>query len=569
MAAMPHRRESGAEFMAQSAVRDMTARAWWRKPWVEALAALLVMAAVCFAVAAIYIVRHAEPVLRRSVVESLEAKFHSPVELDELHVYLLNGVEVRGHGLRILSLAGPDQPGLAPNATPMLSVDTFKFHTSLHDLVLLQAHIARVDVDGLELHVPHDRHGLMPQSNGNKPRIRLTIGEIHCEHAKLIIDTTKPGKEPLEFDIENLVLKNAGAGRAMDYVAEVINPKPVGAVRAVGHFGPWDSEDPRSSPLDGDYSFEHADLSTIKGIGGMLSSTGHFYGELGNITIDGTTQTPDFTLDVSGHSEPLETRFHAIVDGTSGDTTLAPVQATLEQSQFTAAGTVVNIRGQGHDIALDIDMPKGRIEDLLQLGMKTEPPVMHGAVTMKAKLHIPPGKVRVAQKLGLAGNLRIQNVEFNNPHVQDRVDGLSLRAQGKPKDVKAAETDNRPQVSSQMAVTFSLGDALMTVNSLQYEIPGVKVTMDGVYSLDGNLFEFKGHVRTDAMASQMVTGWKSALLTPFDPLFRRGGAGLELPISVSGTKGDVHFGLAMRGADESPQDMAAGLKAKRREPTSP
>jgi len=148
------------------------------------------------------------------------------------------------------------------------------------------------------------------------------------------------------------------------------------------------------------------------------------------------------------------------------------------------------------------------------------------------------------------------------------VDGLSLRAQGKPKDVKGAETDNRPEVSSQMDVTFSLSNALMTMNSLKYQIPGAKVTMDGVYSMDGNLFEFKGHVRTDAMASQMVTGWKSALLTPFDPLFRRGGAGLELPISVSGTKGDVHFGLAMRGADESPQDMAAALKAKRREQTS-
>jgi len=558
--------------MAQRDVRDedrsQAPRPWWGRRWLQTLAALLVVAALCFAVAATYIARHAEPLLRRSVVESLEAKFHSPVELDHLSISLLNGVEVRGQGLRILNLAGPSQPDAVAGAPPMLSVDHFLFRTSLHDLVLLREHIARVDVDGLELHVPPDHHGLMPQSNSNKPRIDLTVGEIHCERVKLVIETTKPGKVPMVFDIVDLVLRNAGAGRSMTYVGKIINPKPVGVVREVGHFGPWESADPRSTPIDGDYSFEHADLSTIKGIGGTLSSTGHFYGELGHVTIDGTTQTPDFTLDVSDHSEPLQTRFHAIVDGTSGDTTLAPVWATLQHSQFTAAGTVVNIRGQGHDIALDISMPKGRIEDLLQLGMKTEPPVMRGIVTMKARLHIPPGKVRVAQKLGLAGNLSIQNVEFNNAHVQDRVDGLSLRAQGKPKDVKGAETDNRPEVSSQMDVTFSLSNALMTMNSLKYQIPGAKVTMDGVYSMDGNLFEFKGHVRTDAMASQMVTGWKSALLTPFDPLFRRGGAGLELPISVSGTKGDVHFGLAMRGADESPQDMAAALKAKRREQTS-
>ena len=60
--------------------------------------------------------------------------------------------------------------------------------------------------------------------------------------------------------------------------------------------------------------------------------------------------------------------------------------------------------------------------------------------------------------------------------------------------------------------------------------------MDGVYSLDGNVFEFKGHVRTDAMASQMVTGWKSALLTPFDPLFRREARGWSCPSPSAGPR---------------------------------
>jgi hypothetical protein len=194
---------------------------------------------------------------------------------------------------------------------------------------------------------------------------------------------------------------------------------------------------------------------------------------------------------------------------------------------------------------------------------------MRGAVTMRAKLHIPPGKVRVAQKLGLTGNLTIRDVEFNNARWQDRVDGLSMRAQGRPKEAKDAGSDRQAQVASQMAVTFSLNHALMTVSALQYEIPGAKVNMDGVYSLDGNIFEFKGHVRTDAMASQMVTGWKSALLTPFDPLFRRHGAGLELPIAISGTKGDMKFGLALRGANESPEAMASHLKAKRQAQRTP
>jgi hypothetical protein len=115
-----------------------------------------------------------------------------------------------------------------------------------------------------------------------------------------------------------------------------------------------------------------------------------------------------------------------------------------------------------------------------------------------------------------------------------------------------------------MSAKFSLRHGQMNVDDLHYQIPGALVMMNGVYSIDGNVFEFKGHVRTDATASHMVTGWKSWLLKPVDPFLKKNGAGLELPISVSGTQGDVHFGLALHGsADESSQQMAAELKTKR------
>jgi hypothetical protein len=82
--------------------------------------------------------------------------------------------------------------------------------------------------------------------------------------------------------------------------------------------------------------------------------------------------------------------------------------------------------------------------------------------------------------------------------------------------------------------------------------------MVGAYSMDGNLFDFEGHVQTEAKASQMVTGWKSALLRPFDGLFAKDGAGAELPIAVHGTKGDVSFGL--HDHHLTPDEMAAQLR---------
>jgi hypothetical protein len=155
-------------------------------------------------------------------------------------------------------------------------------------------------------------------------------------------------------------------------------------------------------------------------------------------------------------------------------------------------------------------------------------------------------------------------VRFNNPGVQDKVDGLSARAQGKPKEVADYSTDKEAEVSSMMSAGFELGHGLMTVDDLHYQIPGALVLMNGVYSLDGNIFEFKGHVRTQATASQMVTGWKSWLLKPVDPFLKKNGAGLQLPISISGTQGDVHFGLALHGtAEESSKQMEQDLKNNR------
>jgi len=77
--------------------------------------------------------------------------------------------------------------------------------------------------------------------------------------------------------------------------------------------------------------------------------------------------------------------------------------------------------------------------------------------------------------------------------------------------------------------------------------------------VNGSAYQFLGHISTDAKASQMVTGWKSALLAPFDPLFSKHGRGLELPVSISGKGNDVKFGLAMHNADEPVQQIANDL----------
>ena len=265
------------------------------------------------------------------------------------------------------------------------------------------------------------------------------------------------------------------------------------------NFGPFHAEDPRTSSVRGDYTFSHADLGTLKGIGGILSSTGRYEGTLGEIVVDGQTDTPDFRLDISGRAVPLKTTFHAIVDGTSGDTYLRPVRATLLSTPLIATGFVVkSVQPKGHHIQLDVTVPTGKIEDLLRLAIRTDPPLMTGTVHLRTKLDLPPGKDNISNRLFLKGKFQVIGVHFTNDRIQSKLDALSMRGQGKPK----LATDNVPDnVKSEMEGSFILKNATVNLPDLSFRVPGTRVTLAGTSSLDGNQFDFQGRALFDAKLS--------------------------------------------------------------------
>jgi hypothetical protein len=399
--------------------------------------------------------------------------------------------------------------------------------------------IHRVYLKGLELNIPPSEQRQGAGFRGGK--IKIYVDEFVCQQARLVINTLRPGKVPIEFEISNLQMKEIGPRQPLLFKATLVNPKPIGAIQSSGLFGPWQAEAPRSSPVRGKYSFTKADLSTIRGIAGILSSTGDYAGTLGQIVVDGKTDTPDFRINISGHPVPLHTEFHAIVDGTSGDTYLQPVKAQILRSRLVAKGSVLHVRDpNGHRVVLDVAVRPARIEDLLRLGVRTDPAVMTGVAELNTKLDLSPGDADVSNRLRLAGNFHISGAHFTNEKVQSKVDALSMRSQGKPKEAQDNVPDN---VLSEMNGTFKLSDGLLSFRRLHFEVPGTDVDMTGKYSLDGNQFDFHGKARMDARLSHMVTGWKSVLLKPVDPFFSKHGAGTEVLVKVTGTKSEPHFGL--------------------------
>jgi hypothetical protein len=337
----------------------------------------------------------------------------------------------------------------------------------------------------------------------------------------------------------------------MGFEAELTNPRPVGTIHSTGRFGPWVVADPGQSPVTGDYRFDHADLASFKGIAGILSSTGHYQGTLRDLVVDGEADVPDFRLTHFGTALPLNTRFHAKVDGTNGDTWLEPVDATLGRSHFTAQGQIVRVMAAeagarahsgGHDIALTVNVDHAPIEDFLRLASPSgrTAPLLTGAVTMKAQLHIPPGAAPVHERMRLNGQFMLSQARFTSPKIQDRIEELSLRGQGRPKDVKTTDAGS---IDSTMQGDFQIASGTITLPDLIYSVPGAKIELKGTYGLEGGALNFTGTAKMEATVSQMVGGWAGALLKPADRFFRKNGAGTEVPIHIEGTREEPKFGI--------------------------
>jgi hypothetical protein len=549
---------------------------WRRHRWLKWTLSLAAVVLVALGIAITVAMHRAEPVLRAYIVQALENHFHSRVELDSFHVSVASGLWAEGSGLRIwppAKIHGMEVPAGNPEA-PLISLDQFRFHAPIRFSPSRPVHISAVLLKGLIVDIPPRSsfvHDQPEQPAGgqkdNKSAIKkallnFVIDSVICTNTRLKLETSKPGKLPLVFDIAVLKLTHIKAGGAMDFNAQLTNARPVGTIFTVGSFGPWGVEDPGESPVSGQYKFQNANLGDFKGIAGTLDSTGKYDGTLRNLVVDGAANVPNFQLRHFGSPMPLQTQFHAKVDGTNGDTWLQPVNATLGQSQFTVQGSIVRVpadgadaahpRIKGHDISLNVDIPHGRMEDFMRLVSSSGNPLLTGTLALKTSLEIPPGSEPAHRRIKLDGSFILNDAQFTDAKIQQRIGDLSLRAQGDPQKAKNAQAE--AAVVSTMQSHFQMDNAVIALPDLKYSMPGAVIAMKGTYGIEGGALNFTGTARMQATVSKMVGGWKGFLLTPADLFFKKNGVGTEVPIHVRGTRDHPDFGIDFkRGKKTSPQ----------------
>lgn len=485
-----------------------------------------------------------QPLAREYFVSTLQNRYHSDVELANLQISLYPTVRASGDGLVLWFNGRHEGP-------PLVRIRSFRFEAGFVNFFRTPRHIDHLHLEGLEIHIPPRSGEPVAQHTnthaaGSSITVAFVLDEVVADGTSLEIAPRDPSKKPLVFDISQLTLHTIGIGLPMTFHAALTNPKPPGLVHTDGRFGPWNAEHPAATPISGAYTFRDADLSVFKGITGTLSSDGTFTGQLSRLEVQGTTDTPDFALTVGGHAVPLHTEYQATVDGSNGDTELHPVHARLGRSDFDVSGSIdrENVirekQGARKTILLEAKTDAGhedaRLEDFLKLSVKGGKTPMTGRIRFTTKVEIPPGDLDVIDRLQLDGRFGLSAVKFTSPDVQQKIAGLSHRAQGDP-------IDHDPDVTAEFSGAFHLRNAQLGLPDLQFSLPGADVSLHGTYGLRTSALSFQGTVKLQATVSQMTTGFKRKLLKPIDPLFRRDGSGTVLPIGISGTRGEPSFRL--------------------------
>ena len=489
--------------------------------------------------------------LRKLVVSTLEDRLDSDVELENFSVDLFPTVTIYGEGLTVKL-----RNAAAASVPPLIQIQSFTVHCGILDLLRRPRHFTHVTLEKLVVNIPpgglkKDGNTIAdPVQRADGPKAAggpkdksvespIIVDELVADGALLRIIPRRAGKEPKEFAIQALTMTSLGHWQQMPFVATLTNPIPKGQIETTGTFGPWQKGDPGSTPLGGQYKFQNADLDTIKGIGGILNSTGDFSGVLERIAVKGEARVPDFHLDISRHPVSLSSSFEAVVDGTDGDTYLNQVDAQFLKTALTAKGAITGTKGvKGRTIKLNVHVQEGRIEDLLTLAAKGDKPLMIGRVGLDADFHLPPGDQDVIEKLRLAGKFKVGSATFTDRGVQQKLASMSQRARGRDPDEKAEN------VVSDLSGHFTLKTGTLWFSELSFGLPGAIVRLQGSYGLRSEELAFDGTLRMDATISQAAGGGvKGALLKVIDPIFRKKGAGAVVPIRIHGRRDKPEFGL--------------------------
>jgi AsmA-like C-terminal region len=408
---------------------------------------------------------------------------------------------------------------------PLITVQKLTIEGSF--LSLLAKHVSAIRADGAHVVIP-------PFDSGearllNVSGLKAVVGDLVANGAIVEFTPRDPRKSRLKFEVHEFVLHDLGSNGAMAFQAAVSNPEPPGEVRAIGRLGPWRPDDPAQTQILGSYSILQANLGVFRGIGGILSSDGKFQGMLKHLSVEGSTDMPDFEVTSSAHKLRLSTQFRAFVNATNGDVELQEVSAHFGNTTIVSEGSIAAQPGQtGKTASLDMVVKDGRLQDLLLLIVKAQRSPLTGVVSLRAIAAIPPEQRPFLQEVKVEADFGIDSARFTDSNTQQTVDKLSERAEGE-------KSEDPESVLSDLKGHVVLKDGIANFSSLSFRVPGALAQMHGTYDLVSERIDLRGILHLQAKLADASSGIQSFLIKTLDPFLKNNHPGGAVPVHITGT----------------------------------
>jgi hypothetical protein len=427
---------------------------------------------------------------------------------------------------------------------PLITVQTLTIRTGFSGLLRIHKLVTDVQVAGLHVLVPpknpNAARQTFPLTNSTSGKT-LTIGEITADDAVLEFISDQPVEERFTLRIDHLRLDQVGQNDPVMFHAQFSNTEPPGEIHSDGQFGPWNENDPGSTKLSGSYTYQHVKLAAFEGIAGTLSSQGKFSGTLGHIDAEGDIDVPDFKV-TSGHVVHLASNFHAVVDGTNGDTYLTRVESHFGRTTVISQGDVKGHPGQhGKTAMLSMSVSQGRIDDLLRLFTGSALPAETGDVRLQTKVELPPGPQAFLRRLRLDGELGIGSGRFSSPKAQVPVNRLAESAHGETKDQEEVDPST---VLSNLKGHFSANGGIAKLSEVSFTEPGTLAEINGTFNLVDKTLNLRGVLTTNGKLADTTSGFKSVVLKALGPLIKKKSVTV-VPFAITGTSSHPSFALEL------------------------
>ena len=488
--------------------------------------ALIVFAAIGF-----YFISANWPYRFRKIRPMLEGDLASQVEVTSYHrIYFPNpGFVATGLTLRRKS---------ALNLPPLGHAEMMKVEGRWSDLLLLRQRVQTVEVTGLHIVVPpigsQANHANFPPGSSSDftgPDTALEMFKIHNS----ILEIMRNDGRRLIFRVRELDLANFQRTKAMNYALDMQNAIPSGRIQSHGTFGPLNAKQIATTPVTGNFTFTSVNLHDVGDISGTMSAQGQFRGNLGALEARADTITPNFSVD-GGRPTPVAASIECTVNGTNGEVAMREIEARIGATAIHAAGTV---QGSPKATILDFDVKGGRAEDIMRPLIRDEVPIS-GPLRLRGHAYLEPeGHGGFLHRLHVTGVFAVPSERVTNKTTEKSLTDFSHRAQD-DKDKKesggqypGAATDTLSSLEGPARIE----DAIASSRRLTFRIPGAQADLSGTFNFHTKAVHLVGDLRMDSDISHAATGFKSFLLKPLAPFFKKKNAGALVPIAVTGSPG--------------------------------